>query len=411
MTQASVIGTLSTHVLSDHQVEEEPGLAVAAAEPGVRAEQGEPGVLAEPGLAIEHSVLDLARGRDMVLDADQRAVLTQLAQFLGRALAQQPAGPVGPAGPVEPAANEQVGFFVYGPAGRGKTWLHNAIMDAIVDSLPLPAQAAQRVHFHTFFRHLQARFGALVSTREAIEQTVDELLAGTRVFFFDELHVHDPASASLLNRLLEELVTRRIPTLITSNYAPEALLPHRVYHHVMEPGIRLLRAHCAVVEMDGGADYRRMAPAPPTAFASGMWVVSPDVALGAQLAGLEAPGPQEATSVLKDHHALRASAVRGRQVWFSFADLLEVPSIAQNYLDLVDFFDHLVVTHVPALSQVSRAARARWVNLLDVLVDQDCRLTVISSVPRDKLVDIADVPADLFRAESRLALLAAVGEA
>ena len=65
-------------------------------------------------------------------------------------------------------------------------------------------ETKRQVHFHDFFRGLQQQLGAKSSMREAIEVTLQDLLTGTELFFFDELHVQDPASAVLLNRLLAD---------------------------------------------------------------------------------------------------------------------------------------------------------------------------------------------------------------
>jgi len=342
---------------------------------------------------VVRSVLDRAAQREITLDEAQRSLLDDVAHGLGAALGE-PTPDLG--------ATRHTGYFVHGPAGRGKTWLLSTVFDAV----PVPATAKRRVHFHTFFQKLQRRLGAQMSARTAIDQTVAELLDGVQVFLFDELHVHDPGAAALLNRLLDELSTRGTPTLVTSNYAPEELLPSPVFHHVMEPGIRILRERFTVRALDGGADYRRAAVATPaTGFASGRWVAAADLDAGARRADLVLPDPEEAAYVLKDHHALKASAVRGSQVWFDFANLLEAPSVPEDYLELADQFTSWVLTGVPPLSRASRAARARFVMLLDVLVDRDLELTVLARVTRDELVDVPGVPADLFRAESRLALL------
>ena len=296
------------------------------------------------------------------------------------------------------------GYYIHGPAGRGKTWLAGRAFAAA----PVPDDAKVRIHFHSFFERMQRGLAGRGSSRSAIEQTVAALLDGIRLCFFDELHIHDPGGASLLNHLLAELVDRSVPTLITSNYEPEGLLPHRLYHHVAVPGIRTIRENFEVRLLDGGVDYRRPGSGSER-FARGSWIVAPAghgglAALTA--AGLRAPTGEEATSVLKAHHALRARAVRGREVWFDFADLLEVGSVSGDYLELARRFDAWVVTGVPAVSGMSRNARKRLVDLLDVLVDADRMLTVVASVPRTEFVDMERaLPADMFRAQSRLAML------
>lgn len=299
---------------------------------------------------------------------------------------------------------QSTGYFVYGPPGRGKTWL----MTQLFDLAPFEADTKRQVHFHDFFRSLQQQFGAKTSTREAIDATLEELLTGTKLFFFDELHVHDPGSAALLNRLLAAIVEQGIPTLITSNYEPEGLLPDLMFHHVIEPGVTTIRNHFTVTTLDGGTDYRSTNISRDSGFASGAWLVTnpgqtPDDALSA--AGLDPTTPAEATTVLEDHRVLNALAIRGDQIWFDFADLLQAKSVTSDFIDLAEHYTEWVLTGVPKLSQTDPASRQRFVTLIDVLVDRNLPLTVLSTVTRDDFVDIADVPPDLFRTVSRLALL------
>ncbi|MGO1543528.1 MAG: cell division protein ZapE [Gulosibacter sp.] len=334
--------------------------------------------------SIEQSV----SSRSVRLDDAQRVLVSEIAVFLSQALAKQDAA----------QDAQPTGFFVHGPAGRGKSWL----MSGLVAWADVPEDAKRRLHFHEFFRSFQRQTATQASTRDAIEHTLDELLDGARLFYFDELHVHEPGSGALLNRILDELATRRIPTLITSNYEPEGLLPNRIYHHIIEPGIATVRTHFAVRELDAGTDYRLTELAKHGGFASGNWVVGkPEESLAAG----NPPAPEEATEVLERHRALQVSAIRGREIWFDFASLVAAHSYTEDFLNIAERYDSWVLTDVPALSKTDRASRQRFVSLIDVLVDQDCKLTVFADVSRDAFVDIKDPPADLFRCISRLALL------
>ncbi|MGO3151702.1 MAG: cell division protein ZapE [Galactobacter sp.] len=346
---------------------------------------------------VRHALRDSG---EISLDSAQEHLLGQLGSWLDRALEE------------EPPAGIPVGCFVHGSAGRGKTWLLGQVFAAA----PVPEANKRRVHFHQFFLALQERLGAKVSAHTAIEATVQDLLSGTRLFFFDELHVQDPGAAALLNRLLAEIAERHIPTLITSNYAPEGLLPHRVYHHVVQPGIETLRRCFEVRELLGATDYRRLGGGAGTRFASGAWVVSrgsmpdggtsiPPATAASAMAGIAPVAASEATTVLKDHHALPALAVRSRQVVFDALTFLESPVTSKDMLDLASLFDDWVLLDVEPLSRLSRPARQRLVTMVDVLVDADIRLTVTSQVQRAAMSDVADPPTDWFRAASRLDML------
>lgn len=329
----------------------------------------------------------------ITLDDAQRQLAGQVRNFIDAAAAVS-----------STAALEQNGFFIYGPPGRGKTWL----MTKLFEAAPFPVESKRHVHFHDFFRSLQQQLGPKTSMREAIDITLAKLLTGTELFFFDELHVHDPGSAALLNRLLAEITARGIPTLITSNYEPEGLLADQMFHHVIEPSIKMLRSNFHIAVLDGGTDYRSQSAGRGSGFASGHWLIagpgqdSHDVLTAA---GLRPPSEDEAMTVLEGHRALRANAVRGTEIWFDFENLLAVRSVTNDFLELAEQFNAWFLTNVPRLSQTTPAARQRLVTLIDVLVERDFPLTVCSVAAREVFVDIANPPPDLFRAQSRLHLL------
>lgn len=347
----------------------------------------------ELGESIEAFISTLEQTENIHLDVSQRDLVAEVYGFLQTA-GSRSAG----------QTLEQSGFFVYGPPGRGKTWL----MTQLFETAPVPAETKRRVHFHDFFRALQHQLGPTVSTRDAFDATVTELLTATQLFFLDELHVHDPGSAVLLNRLLAEIQDRKIPTLITSNYAPDSLLSDETFQYVIEPSIRILHQKFTIRLLDAGTDYRTHHERRDTGFASGYWLVSkPEDDEGEALrqAGLIPPHPSEAATVLDGHRALQATAIRGRQIWFDFNHLLESRSTTNDYLDLAREFDSWVLLKVPRLSDTDAHAGQRFVTLVDVLVERDYPLIVCAPVPRDAFADLVDPPPDLFRAMSRLALL------
>lgn len=330
--------------------------------------------------------------RGIILDSEQSELAQQVVAFLQDAASGDTTG------------LDHVGYFVYGPPGRGKTWL----MTQLFEAAPYPVETKRQVHFHDFFRSLQQQLGAKTSTREAIEATLEDLLTGTQLFFFDELHVHDPGSAALLNRLLAAIAEQRIPTLITSNYEPEGLLQEPAFHHVIEPSIDILREHFSVLPLDGGTDYRIQQVSHESGFASGRWLVAKSTQQAdhtLRWAGFMPPEADEATTVLDGHRVLQARAVRGSQIWFDFADLLQTRSVTSDFMELAEDYDQWVLTGVPSLSQTDPASRQRFVTLIDVLVDRDIPLVACAAVSRADLADMEEPPADLFRTQSRLALL------
>ncbi|MEU9078194.1 cell division protein ZapE [Kitasatospora sp. NPDC048538] len=290
-------------------------------------------------------------------------------------------------------------LYLWGPVGRGKSWL----VDTFLDGLPTPRK--RRLHFHDFFRRLHEgvahHSGARASDGAAVDRAVDELLGDCRILVFDEFHAHDAGDAMLVARLFRTLLERRITLVSTSNYPPAGLMPDPLYHHLFEPTIRLIEERMDVLDVCGTTDFRRSRPAGAHGFALGARLRPGDEAS----AGLTRPRPEEAGPVTAHHRELPALAVRDDLVWFGFEELCEGRTAVQDYLALAERFPALVLDGVPPLVEASPDGRRRFANLVDVHCDRDVPLILIGADPLAGLADGSTLMRDLDRTASRLALL------
>ncbi|WP_037184004.1 cell division protein ZapE [Rhodococcoides fascians] len=264
---------------------------------------------------------------------------------------------------------DTLGLYLWGPAGRGKTWL----MDRYFGAAPEPKK---RLHFHTFFRDLHASYFV---HRFQLEPTLDALIGPTRLLCFDEFHVHDIGDARLIARMLDALWARGVAVVATSNYPPDGLLPNPLFHDAFLPTIEVLKANLRVVCVDGPVDYRTLGDANTenSGFSAGTW------------------------------------STTGTAAGESFADLCEAPRSTGDYLAIVDRLDagaELTIREIPALAQASDDAVRRFSNLVDILYDADIRTRFHARVPLEEFADghreglgsVSSGGVDLKRTLSRL---------
>ncbi|MFI8823803.1 cell division protein ZapE [Streptomyces sp. NPDC053431] len=296
-------------------------------------------------------------------------------------------------------------LYVWGPVGRGKSWLVDTFYEG------LPTGRKRRLHFHDFFRRLHdgvSRPGGRHDGQSAVDSALDELIGDSRVLVFDEFHAHDAGDAMLIARLFRTLLDRRITLVTTSNYPPAGLMPDPLYHHLFEPTITLIEERMDVLDVTGPVDFRRVAADEGSGggrrrFATGVCVPPGDAALEAL--GLTVPAAAEATTVQAHLRELPARAVRGDLVWLGFDALCETATAVPDYLALAEGFATVVLDGVPALTEASADGRQRFANLVDVACDRDVRLVLIGSDPLAALPAGQPLTRDLDRTASRLAML------
>ncbi len=311
-------------------------------------------------------------------------------------MAQQANGLLQSAGNVHPARS----LYLHGAVGRGKSWLLGSFFQA------LPIAEKQRLHFHDFFAQLHRGMFRHRQQPDALEITLDELLQHCRVLCFDEFHVHDIGDAMLITRLFKALFQRGTLLLVTSNYPPAGLLPNPLYHARFKPVIDLINARMHVMEVGGPLDYRSQARTHlQQLFTHGqyVWPASP-----AQRAALHLPERNAPTLALPvGARQLQARRCEERSIGFDFSDLCEQPTAVMDYLELCRRFDTWIIDGLPNLAGCSTAAQQRFINLIDVLYDQDKRLLLLGERPLREHLDGDAI--DLARTRSRLGQLIEVG--
>ncbi|MCC9206353.1 cell division protein ZapE [Arthrobacter sp. zg-Y769] len=340
-----------------------------------------------PDAADSFQLAAAASGLD--LDAAQLAVLPALNRAAAAARSSEPA-----------PGNSSV--YLWGPPGRGKTWL----LDTLFTSVDIPEK--RRLHFHDFFRELHslvfAGYGNPGYRQDsAFAVALDRMLGSVRLLCFDEFHVKDPADAAFITRLLRTVLDRGIVLVATSNYAPPELLPDEMFHHLFEPGIALITEHLQVLELDGDTDYRAR-PGNTAGFAAGHHLRSDEDGLLADI-GLVRPGTGERMQLTPGTRTLQALRADGAQVWFDFEDLCHAQSATSDYLHLAQTHRHWVISSVPPTDGSNPYGWQRFGNVVDVLYDAGCRLDVIGMPDYDGLFPGTAHPTDLARIRSRFSML------
>lgn len=120
--------------------------------------------------------------------------------------------------------------------------------------------------------------------------------------------------------------------------------------------------------------------------------------------GLPAIAPQ-AQALQVGYRTLHTASPQGTYLHFTFEQLCLAPTSVMDYLTLCEQHQNWLVENVPPLARVSPAAQQRFINVVDILYEKQCRLILITDCGLETLV--ADVELDdIQRTYSRLQQLA-----
>lgn len=276
------------------------------------------------------------------------------------------------------------GFYLWGPPGRGKSWLMDTVFAAV------RADRTSRMHWHRLFADLHS---ALHRTGHDLDTALDHVLGDSTVVCVDEFHIHDPADGIFAGRLLDAVLRRDVTVMFTSNYPPRGLLPNPLFHSMIEPTIDRIEQTLTVVHLDGPTDYRTlMRDARRTGFPAGRWTTD----------GLDPPEAREAVDLVLGGRTIAARAARPDRVWFTFADLCERPTAPVDFLALAERFPRWVVSGIPGPARLGRDAAHRFGSLVDVLYDASVTVDFVAEVPLEEFLGSRRLPVDADRLASRL---------
>ncbi|WP_269497542.1 cell division protein ZapE [Castellaniella sp. S9] len=286
------------------------------------------------------------------------------------------------------------GVYMWGGVGRGKSFL----MDAFY--LTVPVKRKTRLHFHEFMRGVHRELREVSGEADPLDHVARKVARRYRLICFDEFHVSDVADAMILYRLLSRLFEYGTSFVMTSNYEPSTLYPDGLHRDRILPAIELIQARMDVMNVDAGTDYRRRTLAALRTYLTPITAATHDELQAAfdRLADTAAQKPV----LTIENRQVQALALAGTVVWFDFATLCGGPRSQNDYLELVDRFQTVILSDVPRMTprQASEARRFTW--LVDVLYDHKVKLIMSAQCPPDELYTQGPMSNEFHRTVSRL---------
>jgi cell division protein ZapE len=332
-------------------------------------------------------------------DPEQRRALASLARVAGELEARDRPAPLlhrlRRLWPGTPAAPPVRGAYLWGGVGRGKTFL----MDLFFAGLPFDDKA--RYHFHRLMNRVHGRLKTLGDRPDPLRLVADELAREARVLCFDEFYVSDIADAMILGRLLDALFARGVTFVATSNTPPDDLYRGGLQRQRFLPAIASLKAHAEVVHVAGMTDYRlRLLEA------AELWHTPLDATADRNLAhyfrqmAAEAPAVPAALEILG-----RTVPVRGHGngvAWFDFAALCGDGRSQDDYIEIAQLFQTVLLAGVPVLDGEAENEARRFIALVDEFYDRRVNLIASAAAPIAGIYAGERVAREFERTRSRL---------
>ena len=236
----------------------------------------------------------------------------------------------------------------------------------------------------------------LRGTEDPLAAVAERTAERYRLICFDEFHVSDIADAMILGRYLEQVMSRGVEFVMTSNYPPDGLYPNGLQRERFLPAIEFLKERLDVVSVDNGTDYRRLKMERMKVYHVG--TDAPLARIFDELRDVEEE--RQPLDVEGRRIAYRKRA--GGLVWFDFDVLCGGPRSYADYVDLAKRFHTVMLSGVPHMSPKDSDAARRFTWLVDVFYDERVKLVGSAEATPEELFSEGENSAELQRTVSRL---------
>lgn len=287
------------------------------------------------------------------------------------------------------------GIYLWGGVGRGKTWLMNLFYEE------LPIQQKTRIHFHHFMLEIHEKLDALHKQKNPLQKIARELSKKYKVLCIDEFIVTNITDAMILSELLHTLFKQGICLVATSNRVPDDLYLNGLQRERFLPAIELIQAHCEVFHLDGGVDHRTTLLEQSDIYYCPI-TGNTDTRIEQRMQELSITPVVENKILCILNRDIKTIRCSDEIAWFNFDVICNAPRAAQDYIELAQQFNTVIISNIPQMDEYSDDRARRFIYLIDELYDKNVKLIASAQVRPDKLYHGNMLEFAFHRTSSRL---------
>jgi cell division protein ZapE len=287
------------------------------------------------------------------------------------------------------------GLYFWGGVGRGKTYL----MDNFYESLPFKQK--MRIHFHRFMQRVHFELTTLKDQKNPLVIVAKCLSDEARIICFDEFFVSDIGDAMILAGLMTELFNNGVSLVCTSNIVPDNLYKDGLQRARFLPVIELVKQHTAVINVDGGNDYRLRTLEQVELFHHPLDDIA-TINLEKYFSNLAVEAGDHDLDLQINGRVINAHRHADDVVWFDFYELCDGPRSQNDYIEIARQFHAVIISNVPQLSVETDDQARRFINLIDEFYDRSVKVIVSAATPIHELYLGGKLTFEFERTESRL---------
>jgi len=287
------------------------------------------------------------------------------------------------------------GLYLYGGVGLGKTFL----VDLFFNNLKIKGK--KRIHFHAFMREFHSELKKLENIENPVDHYIKKCSKNYKILVLDEFIVEDIADAMILDRILNSFIKYKVVLVTTSNTKPDDLYKDGLQREYFLEAIEIIKNNNIIIHLEGISDYRKRFLKSHNLFN----ICSNDTnkLLSKYFAKLSGHSFSNDKELIINSREINIIGKSARILWIEFRSICETNRSADDYLEIVKLFQVIMISDIPVLDDEQLSSAKRFINLIDVLYDNNVALIVSSySLSIDAIYKGSSLKKDFQRTKSRI---------
>ncbi|RJX74425.1 AFG1 family ATPase [Vibrio sinensis] len=287
------------------------------------------------------------------------------------------------------------GLYFWGGVGRGKTYL----MDLFFQTLP--TEKKMRVHFHRFMHRVHDELKALGEVEDPLEKVADKFKQEAEIICFDEFFVSDITDAMILGTLFQELFSRGVILVATSNIPPHDLYRNGLQRARFLPAIELIEKNCLVMNVDSGVDYRLRTLEQAEIY---HYPLDEQANINLHRYYTQLVGDEKVTQteIEINHRDIAVVKASDGVLFATFSQLCQTARSQNDYIEISKIYHTVLLADVAQMGGSLDDAARRFIALVDEFYERNVKLIISAQVALPNLYTSGQLEFEFARCQSRL---------
>ena len=261
--------------------------------------------------------------------------------------------------------NQSIGnIYLWGPVGRGKTMLLQAIQDCYFSH-------SAKFHFIEFMQLVHNKLADFSGTSNPLIKVVKNLSNDHKTIFIDEFQIEDIADAMIIGTLIEALSNTGVRLFISSNSHPDNLYKDGLQRAKFVKTINFINKNFFIHNLLGSEDYRLREIAK---FDSSDEDRNGDESVKDFLLGTFSKDISNKTEFLISNRKFTCLGCSDKALWISFDSFFSSSCGSKDFIEIVKTFEWVFINNFHLCSDDHIDKLRRFISFIDIAYQENQKL-------------------------------------